>query len=501
MDNEYRLQMKGITKQFPGVLALDDVDLEVRPGEVLAVIGENGAGKSTLMKILSGALVTEQGEVFLDGELIGPDKTPRERMELGIAIIYQELTNLDEMTVAENLFMGDIPLKGRVIKTVDYKALWARSKELLTRFNLPYDPFSLMKTLTVAEKQMVEILRAVSRNVKVLVMDEPTSSLSETEVAELYELIHELKDRGVAILYISHKLDEVFAIADRVQVMRDGKCVAVHNIGEVVTEQLVELMVGREIEDMYPKEEAEIGGVVLEAEHLACQIARDISFNVRRGEILGLFGLLGSGRTEAIEGMIGKLELEEGTVRLEGQEVSFANPIKAKDMGVAYVSADRKKEGLVLMQTVAANISVTMIDELVKGPVMDFKREAGLVEEWIGNLNIKTPSPYVATESLSGGNQQKIVIAKWLLTSPKVLILNEPTRGIDVGAKVEIYKIMEDLCKRGIAVVMISSELPESIGICDRIVVFKDGYVKGEFLRKDFTQKDILHVAVGADKQ
>jgi len=491
--------MKGITKQFPGVLALDNVDLELRHGEVLAVIGENGAGKSTMMKLLSGAVRTEAGEIYLDGELIDPEKTPRERMDMGISIIYQELTNLDEMTVAENLFMGDIPQKGKLVKTVDYKALWSKSKELLTRFNLPYDPFSLMKTLTVAEKQMVEILRSVRKNVRVLIMDEPTSSLSETEVESLYGLIRELKAREVSILYISHKLDEIFAIADRVQVMRDGKRVALHDMKDVTTGQLVELMVGREVENMYPKEETEIGEVVFQAEHVACEIAKDVSFNVRKGEILGLFGLLGSGRTEAIEAIIGKREIEAGTVRLEGAEIKFKSPIKAKENGIAYVSSDRKKEGLVLIQTVAANITATHIDELCKGPLMDFKEEKNVADEWIGNLNIKTPSPYTVTESLSGGNQQKIVIAKWLLTNPKVLILNEPTRGIDVGAKVEIYKIMEDLCKRGIAVIMISSELPESIGICDRIVVFKDGYVKGEFLRKDFTQKELLHTAVGAN--
>ena len=499
MSSEYRLQMKGITKQFPGVLALDNVDLDLKHGEILAIIGENGAGKSTMMKLLSGALVTEVGEIYLDGELIDPEKNPRDRMDMGISIVYQELTNLDEMSVAENLFMGDIPLKGKVIRTVDYKALKAKSKELLTQFDLPYDPFSLMKTLTVAEKQMVEILRAVKRNVKVLVLDEPTSSLSKTEVDALYGLIRELKTRGVSILYISHKLDEIFAIADRVQVMRDGQSVGVHDVKDVTTVQLVELMVGREIEDMYPKEELETGEIVFEAQHVACGIAKDVSFQVRRGEVLGLFGLLGSGRTEAVEAMIGKLELESGKVLLEGKEVRFSSPIVAKAKGVAYVSADRKKEGLVLIQTVAANTSVTKIDDLCKGPIMDVKAEEKLVVEWIDNLSIKTPSPYTRTEQLSGGNQQKIVIAKWLLTSPKVLILNEPTRGIDVGAKVEIYRLMEDLCKRGIAIIMVSSELPESIGICDRIVVFKDGYVTGEFLRKNFTQKEILHTAMGAN--
>jgi ABC-type sugar transport system ATPase subunit len=492
--------MKGITKQFPGVLALDDVDLEVGKGEVLSVVGENGAGKSTLMKILSGALATEKGEIYLDGELIPPDKSPRERMDMGIAIIYQELTYLNDMTVAENLFMGDIPLKGKLVKMVDYKKLWREAKELLLMFDLPYDPFSLMSTLSVAEKQMVEILRSVRQNVKVLVMDEPTSALSETEIDRLYGMISDLSSKGVSILYISHKLDEVFQVSDAVQVMRDGRRVARSAIGDITNEELVEQMVGREIEDMYPKEAAEIGEVALDIKNATCQIAKDISFSVRRGEILGLFGLLGSGRSEVIEGVIGKRELECGVVTVNGQEVKIRDPIHAKKLGIAYVSSDRAREGLVLIQSVLANISATKIDELRKGLIMDRRSELELVNTWIGNLNIKTPSPYVTAESLSGGNQQKIVIAKWLLTNPAVLILNEPTRGIDVGAKVEIYKILEDLCKQGIAVIMISSELPETMGIADRIVVFRDGSVKGEFLRDKFTQKDIMQMTVGVEQ-
>lgn len=499
MSNELRLQMKGITKQFPGVLALDNVDLEVGKGEILSIVGENGAGKSTLMKILSGALAVEKGDIFLDGKLVPPEKTPKERLDMGIAIIYQELNYLDDMTIAENLFMGDLPLKGSIIKTVDYKKLWRQSKELLVKFDLPYDPFSLVGTLTVAEKQMVEILRAVSKNLKVLVMDEPTSALSETEIERLYGLIKDLTSKGVSVLYISHKLDEVFTVSTNVQVMRDGKRVAHHSIGEVNTEQLVELMVGREIEDMYPKETAEIGEVILKVKNIACQIAKDISFEVRRGEVLGLFGLLGSGRTEAIEGMLGKRAITHGEMYLEGKQVQIDSPIDAKEKGIAYVSSDRKKEGLILIQSVMNNISITAIDKNKKGLVMDTKKEMALVNDWIDKLSIKTPSPYVAAESLSGGNQQKIVIAKWLLINPKVLILNEPTRGIDVGAKVEIYKIMEELCKKGIAVIMISSELPETMGIADRILVFKDGYVRGEFNRREFTQKDILQIAVGAN--
>ncbi len=499
MSSEYRLQMKNITKQFPGVLALSNVDLEVKKGEILSVIGENGAGKSTLMKILSGALAVEKGEIYLDGVLVPPEKTPKERMDMGIAIIYQELNYLDEMTIAENLFMGNLPLKGKLIKTVDYKKLWQNAKELLTKFDLPYDPFSLVGSLTVAEKQMVEILRAVSKDLKVLVMDEPTSALSETEIVRLYTLIREIASKGVSILYISHKLDEVFEISDNVQVMRDGQRVTYQSIKEVTKEKLVEFMVGREIEDMYPKEVVEIGETVLEVKNLSCQIAKDISFTVRRGEILGLFGLLGSGRTETVEGLIGKRHMCQGSVYLEGKQVKIDDPIAAKKLGIAYVSNDRKKEGLVLIHSVLDNTSVTVIDDLVRGFVIDKKKEAELVNEWVAKLNVKTPNLQVQMDSLSGGNQQKVVIAKWLLINPKVLILNEPTRGIDVGAKVEIYRLMEDLCKKGIAVIMVSSELPETIGIADRILVFKDGTIRGEFMRSEFTQKDILQIAVGVN--
>ena len=496
MGSEYRLQMKGVTKQFPGVLALDNVDLEVKAGEVLALIGENGAGKSTMMKILSGALVNDQGEIYLDGELVPPEKNARERLDMGIAIIYQELNYLDEMTIAENLFMGELPVKG-ALKTVDYKKLKQQAQELLKRFDLPYDPFTKVGNLTTAEKQMIEILRAVSKDVKVLVMDEPTSSLSETEVQELYGFIKDLASRGVAIIYISHKLDEVFAVTDKIQVMRDGKRVGYLNTKDTTEEELVELMVGREVSDMYPKVEAEIGDVILEVKHVDCEIAHDISFEVRKGEILGLFGLLGSGRTEAVEGILGKKEMTAGEVYVEGKKVTIKDMIDAKKYGLAYVPASRKDEGLVLMHSVRNNTSITVLDQL--GGIIDKKKETAMIDQWIRKLQIKTPSPDVPVDSLSGGNQQKVVLAKWLAADPKVLIVNEPTRGIDVGAKVEIYKLLEELCQQGIAVVMISSELPETVGIADRILIFKEGEIKGEFNRRDFTQKQILQIAAGGE--
>lgn len=494
-DTEYILEMKKIDKQYPGVLALDKVDLEINAGEVLAVIGENGAGKSTLVKALSGAVHMDSGEIILEGQTVPADSIPKERMDLGISIIYQELNYLNEMTIAENLFIGNVPVKGK-LKRVDYKRMRKEAGELISSFNLDYDPFTYVRDLTVAEKQILEILRAVSKDVKVLIMDEPTSSLNEVETKRLFEFINDLKKKGVAIIYISHKLDEVFKIADRVQVMRDGKRVGLLDLEETNTSELVELMVGRAIVDMYPKEEAEIGEEMMRVENLTCNIAHNISFNVRKGEILGLYGLVGSGRVEAIEGLLGLRAISSGKFFIEGKEVTINSPIDAKEQGIAYIPSDRKQEGLVLIHSVKDNMTVTQIDELGKGIRIDSRKEKEYCDTWIKKLGIKTPSRMTIINSLSGGNQQKVVISKWLLTSPKVLIMNDPTRGIDVGAKVEIYTVMEELCKEGFSIIMVSAELPEVMGITDRMLVFTDGEIAGEFERSEYEQSKILHLAV-----
>lgn len=498
MSNEYILELNHIVKQFPGVLALDNVDLHVKKGEVLAVIGENGAGKSTLMKIISGALHADSGEMILDGEVVSPNMGPKERMDIGVAIIYQELNYLNDMTIAENLFMGRVRVKGP-LKVVDYKRMREESVELLQSFNLNYNPMTYMRDLSVAGKQMVEILRAVSKDVKVLIMDEPTSSLNDVETKRLFELINDLKSKGVSIIYISHKLDEVFHLADRVQVMRDGKKVGLLQTAGTTASELVTLMVGREIGDMYPKELAEVGETVLKVENLSCQIAQNVSFEVKKGEVLGLFGLDGSGRVETIEGLLGIKKIDAGAITLEDKQVEIKNPLHAKKLGIGYIPSDRKQDGLVLINTVKHNLTVTKLDNLGKFR-LDSKKENEFCEKWIEKLGIKTPSKDTQVDSLSGGNQQKVVIAKWLLTNPKVLIMNDPTRGVDVGAKVEIYKVMEDLCREGVAIIMVSSELPETMGITDRMVVFANGKVVGEVTRNDYSQKEILHMAVGGNR-
>lgn len=496
MINQINLEVKSISKEFPGVKALQCVDMEVKKGEVLAIIGENGAGKSTLMKILSGAYKQDSGEIILEGNMVDPDMTPKDRMELGISIIYQELNYLDDMTIAENLFMGKIPLTKK-LKRVDYKKLKEDTEALLKTFSMKHHPFTEVGKLTVAEKQMIEILRAVSKDVKVLIMDEPTSSLNEVETQRLFEFIRDLKAKGVSILYITHKMDEVFTLADRVQVMRDGRRVGVLDICKTNTKELIELMVGRAIDEMYPKEAAEIGKVVLKVENLNCGIAKDVSFEVREGELLGLFGLEGSGRVETIEGLLGIKEMEKGNVTLDGRAVEIRTPIDAKEYGIAYLPSDRKKQGLVLIHSVKDNLTVTYLKKLRKFINLDAKKEKAISATWIEKFRIKTPHLNTAVNSLSGGNQQKIVIAKWLLTDPKVLILNDPTRGIDVGAKVEVYKMMEELCKKGIAIIMVSSELPETIGIADRVTVFYKGKIVGEVSRNEFEQKKMLYMAVG----
>ena len=494
-DTDVILQMNKIVKNYPGVLALDEVDLEIKKGEVLAVIGENGAGKSTLIKVLSGAVHMDSGEIVLDGEVIPHDAIPKERMDAGIATIYQELNYLNEMTIAENIFIGAVPVKGRM-KRVDYRRMKKESQELIRSFNLNYDPFTIVNELTVAEKQILEILRAVTKDVKVLIMDEPTSSLNEVETKRLFEFIKDLQKQGVSIIYISHKLDEVFEIADRVQVMRDGKRVGLLDLDKTTTSELVELMVGRAIVDMYPKEEAEIGEVMLEVENLSCDIAENISFNVRKGEILGFFGLVGSGRVEAVEGLLGLKAVRSGKFSIEGKEVEIDNPLDAKKHGIAYIPSDRKQDGLVLIHSVKDNLTITQLDALGRGLHIDARKEKEYCDRWIEKLDIKTPSSQTIINSLSGGNQQKVVIAKWLLTNPKVLIMNDPTRGIDVGAKVEIYTVMEELCKQGISIIMVSAELPEVMGITDRILVFTDGMIAGEFERSGYDQNEILHLAV-----
>lgn len=493
------LQMKGICKSFPGVRALFNIDLELNQGDVLALLGENGAGKSTLMKVLSGAYQADQGEIIFEGKNV-KITDPKTAIEIGINVIYQELNNSDVLSIAENIFMGN--LKTKPSGLIDYAAIGCDTTELLNRVGLGhYDPFTPVSQLSIAEKQMVEIAKALAKRTKILVLDEPTAALNNEEIDILFQLIRQLSSAGTAVIYISHRLDEVFEISNKVMIMRDGCLVKTLKTCDTNKNELIALMVGREIQNVYPERNADhVGEVVLRVEGLSSNYVKDVSFEVRKGEILGLFGLMGSGRTETVETIFGDRPLTGGKIFLEGKPVQIQSPKQAKQLGIGYIPSDRKAEGLFLQHSVATNISVNVLQRILgRNKLLDFSKERRLTEHWIQRLAIKTPSAQTLAENLSGGNQQKIVVAKWLADQPKILILNEPTRGIDVGAKLEIYNLMNELSLQGISFIMVSSELPEVMAMSDRIVVIHEGRRKGELERKDFSQEKLLSIAIGGE--
>lgn len=487
------LKMEHISKSFPGVKALDDVELRLDRGEVLALVGENGAGKSTLMKILSGVYSKTSGSIFIDDQEQNFTK-PAEATDAGIRIIHQELSNLPFMSVAENIFLGSWPMKHG---HVDYARMREMSKAALARVSLDIDPFLELGKLSVAQKQLVEIAKALSGNCKVLIMDEPTSSLNETETANLFEIIRALTAEGKAIIYISHRMDEIFSIAHRVEIMRDGKFIGDFPLHEVTRADIVRMMVGREVTDMYPKIEVVPGQVALEVEGLTNSIIKDVSFNVRRGEILGLFGLMGAGRTNILEAIYGARALTHGEIRINGERVEIKSPADAMRQHLAYLPSERKLDGLLLDHSVANNIILANIDKKLGTLKMNLANESVIAQKWVEELGIRTSGITAEVQYLSGGNQQKVVLAKALETDPWILLLNEPTRGIDVGAKAEIYNLIERLCQKGIAVVMISSELPEIMGISDRIVVVCEGRVTGALNRTEFSSEALMNLAIG----
>lgn len=488
------LEMKHISKKFPGVMALDDVSLSLESGEILALLGENGAGKSTLMKILSGAYQADMGEIFLNGEKL-ENTNPLEMLKNNVAVMHQELSYLNDLSIAENIFLGKLPINH--FFQVDYKKLRNDTKRLLDLVGLRLDPMTIVASMTVAQKQLMEIAKVLSNDIRVLVLDEPTSALNETEVKTLFGLLKQLASQGKGIIYISHKMDEIFEISDRVQVLRDGKHIGTAKISEVERTELVRMMVGRKVENIYPKADIELGKVVLEVEHLTAAKIYDISFNVRAGEVVGLFGLMGSGRTELVEAIFGKRKIIAGEVKINGKTLKLKSPREAIQAGIAYVPRERRSDGLVLTETVQHNMTLVHIDKLQKLFKLDLKKERSLARHWIEQLKIKTPSMKAPVKTLSGGNQQKVVIGKWMMDQMNVIILNEPTRGIDVGAKVEVYHLIEELCRKGMAVIMISSETPEIMGIADRIIVIHEGRITGECLRKEFEQETIMHYAIG----
>ena len=487
------LEMKGITKQFPGVLALNKVDLSIYPGSVLALVGENGAGKSTLMKVLSGVHKRDAGEILLEGKSV-EIADPLASRQMGISIIYQELSVLNNMDIAENIFVGRERKKNGF---VDKKAQHAEAKALLARVGLNIDTRTKTGKLSTAQKQMVEVAKALSFNSKLIIMDEPTSSLTETETAMLMDIIRKLRSEGVAIVFISHRMNEIFEISDEIAVMRDGEMVKHMITSEVSEAEVIAAMVGRDVQDIFVKEEAPIGDIALEVKNLSTRnFLKDITFNVRTGEIVGFAGLVGAGRSEVMRAVFGIDPRESGEIYVHGQKVEIATTVDALRAGLGFVPEDRKEQGLILKMTVRQNTSIAALGSVANGWFIDRKAENALSDEYVAKLRVKTPSNEQKVLNLSGGNQQKVVIAKWMATHPKVLILDEPTRGIDVGAKKEIHALMSELAKQGVAIIMISSELPEVLGMSDRIYVMHDGRIKGEIDRANASQEAIMKMAI-----
>jgi len=495
---EVILRMQGIRKTFPGVVALDNVNLDVRSGTVHSLMGENGAGKSTLMKCLIGMYTPDEGTVELAGDIVR-FKDTKDGLEHGISMIHQELSPVPEMMVAENIWLGREP-RGR-LGLLSPAAMFRKTRELFDEWKIDIDPRARMKDLTVSKQQMVEIAKAISYDAKIIIMDEPTSAIPEREVAHLHGMIKRLTDFGVAIIYITHKMDEVFKISDDITVFRDGKHVGSYPAKELDRDKLIKLMVGRELTDLFPKEEAEIGEVVLSVQGLnRGAVVKDVSFELHRGEILGLAGLMGAGRTEVLETIFGIEKADSGEVVLNGKALRIKQPSDAIRAGMALLTEDRKLNGIMGVLSVRDNITAAALPRYSPRGVLHVGEMRKDSEDQREKLRIKTPSLSQLIKNLSGGNQQKALISRWLLTVPDVLMIDEPTRGIDVGAKSEIHRLMSMLAQEGKAIIMVSSELPEVLGMSDRILVMHEGRISGELSREEANQESVMHLATGGDE-
>ncbi|MFO7274325.1 MAG: sugar ABC transporter ATP-binding protein [Bacillota bacterium] len=490
------VEMRGIDRSFPGVRALKGVDFDLRPGEVHGLVGENGAGKSTLMKILGGLLRPDAGEVRIDGRPVTID-SPAAATALGIAFIHQELNQALHLSVAENIYLGRPPVTGP-FRRVDWRAMQQGAAAVLERLGAPIDPRATLGRLGVGARQMVEIARALSLDARVLIMDEPTAALTEPEVERLFEVMRGLARSGVAIVYISHRLEEIFTICDRVTVLRDGQRVGSWPIDQVTPDHLITHMVGRQLTERFPKVEVTPGDTLLEVRDLTLRGSpHSVSFTVRRGEILGVAGLMGAGRTELMLAVAGIERPARGTVLLEGQPLPPGDAAAAIRRGLVLVPEDRRRQGLLTGRPVRENLSLARLRSLTRFGLIRPRAERQLVDQYVAELGIRTPHREQPVTNLSGGNQQKVILGRWLATSPKLLILDEPTRGIDVGAKAEIYRLMGELVQRGMGIILVSSELPEVMGLSDRILVMHEGQVTAEFSRAEFDQEQIMQAATG----
>ncbi|GMV99067.1 MAG: ribose import ATP-binding protein RbsA 2 [Candidatus Hydrogenedentota bacterium] len=494
--SEFVLEMRDIVKRYPGVLAVDHGQLTLRPGEAHCLVGENGAGKSTLMKILSGAVQADSGEIRIGGEKV-TIHSPHHAQQLGVSMIYQEFNLSPYLSVAENIFLGREP---RINRTpfINWKKLFGDAEAILRQIRVKLDVRKPIYELSIAQQQMVEIAKAISFNSKIIVMDEPSATLTDHELQALFDLIANLKQQGIGIIYISHRLEEIFTIGDRVTVMRDGQYVATKAVGDTSREDIITMMVGRELKNEYPKETFQRGRERLRIEGLQRNGAfSGVSFSLHEGEIVGLTGLVGAGRTEVARAIFGADRIDGGSIQLDGKPVSIRSPQDAIRNGIGLLTEDRKNQGLILGMAVRENTTLANLRALVKRIFISGRQERTVAEGYVKDLRIKTPSIEQTVQNLSGGNQQKVVLAKWLFTKSRILIFDEPTRGIDVGAKVEIYKLMNELVRQGVCIIMISSELPEVLGMCDRILVMHEGRLAGELARNQASQEAVMHLAMG----
>ncbi len=501
------LEMRQITKEFPGVKALDGVTMDLIAGEFHSLVGENGAGKSTLMKVLSGVYPygTYGGDIVVEGE-VKHFANIRQAEDAGIAIIFQELSLVKELTVAENIFLGKEPQRFGVI---NWAEVYQKSSQLLKDLNLPLNPRTKVGNLGIGQQQLVEIAKALSQKAKILVLDEPTAALTESEVETLFTILKDLKSRGVGMIYISHKLDEVFEMSDRITVLRDGKTVGTNNAADMTKDKIISLMVGRDVGDIFPESSHDFGETVLEVRNINAfdtdvpdkKLVKDVSFSVRKGEVLGIAGLMGAGRSELLMSIFGAWNgRTSGEVFVDGNKVSITTPREAIKNGIGFVTEDRKRFGLILDQTIMDNSTLAGLKQISGNFLTNLSRETVATKKVMSSLHVKANSPITVAGTLSGGNQQKVVLGKWLLTNPKVLFLDEPTRGIDVGAKQEIYAEINKLAKEGLAIVMVSSELPEVLGLSDRVLVLHEGRLTGEFSKEEATPEKVMVAATGESK-
>ena len=488
------IELRNITKIFPGVKALSNVCFDIYPGEVHALCGENGAGKSTLIKVMTGAHLADEGEYFIDGKAVHIANT-QEGISLGVSCVYQELSIAPQLDLAQNLFIGNLPMKGFLI---DHAALYAKAQEILETLEMPLSAKTLAGELSVGQQQMIEIGRALTRNARCIILDEPTSSLSEKETETLFKIIGILKNRGIAIVYISHKLDEVMQLSDRITVIRDGENVITLDTSKTTQEILITNMLGRSLETMYNKQAVSIGEPVIQVEGLTRQgVFEDISFEVRAGEIVGFFGLVGAGRSEIMRAIFGVDKSDSGTISISGKPLTRGNPASAIEAGLGFCTEDRKQEGLMLRLSILLNMTLVKLPDLARHGVIDRKAQRSEANKYMESIHIKAPSIRQLVGNLSGGNQQKVVVAKWLMMDPKVLIVDEPTRGIDVGSKAEIYSLLNELAKSGVAIIVVSSEIEEIMGTCDRVITICEGRKTADLPVAGTDSEHVLAAALG----